>query len=133
MADTVSTSLFIAGSTACRAEGRAKTEARHPFLRSCHAEGGRQFNQLGRGARGARLGKVLVLGPLDLYTRPLSQPATHRLIPVMSQHNSLQSAKGVAVKRNVLKRFERVETLKKRGQWKEGDRIVGLRKTKPDV
>ena len=51
----------------------------------------------------------------------------------MSQHNSLQSAKGISVKRNVLKRFERVEILKKRGQWKTGDRIVGLRKTKPDV
>jgi len=51
----------------------------------------------------------------------------------MSQHNSLQSVKGITRKRNVLKRFERVEVLKKRGQWKEGDRIVGLRKTKPDV
>jgi small basic protein (TIGR04137 family) len=51
----------------------------------------------------------------------------------MSQHNSLQSAKGIAVKRNVLKRFERVELLKKRGQWKEGERIVGLKKTKPEV
>jgi small basic protein (TIGR04137 family) len=51
----------------------------------------------------------------------------------MSQHNSLQPAKGVAVRRNVLKRFERIEVLKKRGQWKEGDRIVGLRKTKPEV
>jgi small basic protein (TIGR04137 family) len=51
----------------------------------------------------------------------------------MSQHSSLQSAKGVTKKRNVLKRFERVEVLKKRGQWKEGDRIVGLRKTKPEV
>ena len=36
-------------------------------------------------------------------------------------------------KRNVLKRFERVALLKKRGQWKNGDRITGLRKTKPDV
>jgi len=32
-----------------------------------------------------------------------------------------------------MKRFERVEILKKRGQWKEGDRITGLRKTKPEV
>jgi small basic protein (TIGR04137 family) len=51
----------------------------------------------------------------------------------MSQHNSLQSAKGISVKRNVLKRFERVELLKKRGLWKEGDRIVGLKKTKPEI
>ena len=52
------------------------------------------------------------MGPGDLYTRPLTQIATTRLISVMSQHNSLQSAKGLTVKRNVLKRFERVELLK---------------------
>ena len=33
----------------------------------------------------------------------------------------------------MLKRFERVDLLKKRGQWKAGDRVQGLRKTKPDV
>ncbi|MFP6855188.1 MAG: small basic protein, partial [Opitutales bacterium] len=32
----------------------------------------------------------------------------------------------------VLKRFERVDLLKKRGQWKDGERIVGLVKTKPE-
>ena len=37
-----------------------------------------------------------------------------------------------SVKRNVLKRFERVELLRKRGEWKEGDRVVSLRKTKPE-
>ena len=73
------------------------------------------------------------MGPGHLYTRPLSEIATLRSIYVMSQHNSLQSAKGISVKRNVLKRFERVELLKKRGLWKEGDRIVGLKKTKPEV
>jgi len=73
------------------------------------------------------------MGPGDLYTRPLTQIAIAHLIFAMSQHNSLQSAKGLTVKRNVLKRFERVELLKKRGQWKEGERIVGLRKTKPEV
>ena len=52
----------------------------------------------------------------------------------MSQHSSLKSSGGsTMVKRNVLKRFERVELLKKRTQWKAGDRVVGLRKTKPDV
>ncbi len=50
----------------------------------------------------------------------------------MSQHNSLQSAKTATVKRNVLKRFERVELLKKRTEWKPGDRVTGLRKTKPE-
>jgi small basic protein (TIGR04137 family) len=51
----------------------------------------------------------------------------------MSQHNSLQGVSGLVVKRNVLKRFERVELLRKRGVWKVGDRVQGLRKTKPDV
>ncbi|MDD3181092.1 MAG: small basic protein [Opitutaceae bacterium] len=51
----------------------------------------------------------------------------------MSQHNSLKASGGIQVKRNVLKRFERVELLKKRGQWKAGERIVGLRKTKPEA
>jgi hypothetical protein len=51
----------------------------------------------------------------------------------MSQHKSLQGSSGIVVKRNVLKRFERVDLLKKRGQWKTGDRVLGLRKTKPEV
>ena len=51
----------------------------------------------------------------------------------MSQHRSLRAASTLGGKRNVMKRFERVEILKKRGQWKTGDRITGLRKTKPEV
>ncbi len=51
----------------------------------------------------------------------------------MSQHRSLRAAATLGGKRNVLKRFERVEVLKKRNQWKEGDRITGLRKTKKDA
>jgi small basic protein (TIGR04137 family) len=51
----------------------------------------------------------------------------------MSQHNSFKVSGGIQVKRNVLKRFERVDLLRKRGQWKTGDRVVGLRKTKPEV
>ena len=49
----------------------------------------------------------------------------------MSQHSSLRSAGTTAAKRNVLKRFERVALLKGRNQWKEGDRVTGLRKTRP--
>jgi small basic protein (TIGR04137 family) len=49
---------------------------------------------------------------------------------VMSQHPSLRAASTLGAKRNVLKRFERVAILKKRGDWKEGDRVTGLRKTK---
>jgi small basic protein (TIGR04137 family) len=48
----------------------------------------------------------------------------------MSQHRSLRAASTAGAKRNVLKRFERVEILKKRGLWKPGDRVTGLRKTK---
>jgi small basic protein (TIGR04137 family) len=51
----------------------------------------------------------------------------------MSQHRSLKGASTIAARRNVLKRFERVELLKKRGQWKEGRKVIGLPKTKPDV
>lgn len=48
----------------------------------------------------------------------------------MSQHRSLKAASTLSAKRNVLKRFERVELLKKRGVWKPGDRVTGLPKTK---
>ena len=51
----------------------------------------------------------------------------------MSQHRSLRAAATLGGKRNVMKRFERVEVLKRRGQWKSGDRITGLRKTKADA
>jgi small basic protein (TIGR04137 family) len=50
----------------------------------------------------------------------------------MGQHSSLQSRGGASTaKRNVMKRFERVNVLKTTGQWKEGDRVMGLRKTNP--
>ena len=52
---------------------------------------------------------------------------------IMSQHRSLKGASTIAAKRNVLKRFERVEVLKKRGHWKDGQKVIGLPKTKPDV
>jgi small basic protein (TIGR04137 family) len=49
----------------------------------------------------------------------------------MGQHTSLKSKGGGATKkRSVMKRFERIEVLKSNGQWKDGDRVVGLRKTK---
>ncbi len=49
----------------------------------------------------------------------------------MSMHRSLKSATRIAARRNVLKRFERVDALRKQGKWKEGDRALGLPKTKP--
>ena len=51
----------------------------------------------------------------------------------MTQHNSFKAAGGGGKKnRTVLKRFERVDLLRKRGEWKEGGRVVGLKKTKPE-
>jgi small basic protein (TIGR04137 family) len=51
----------------------------------------------------------------------------------MALHRSLRAASTAGSKRNVLKRYERVELLKKRGQWKAGDRVTGLRKTRADA
>ena len=51
----------------------------------------------------------------------------------MALHPSLRATGTSGAKRNVLKRFERVEILKRRGQWKAGDSVLGLRKTKPDA
>ncbi len=50
----------------------------------------------------------------------------------MSQHASLKSANRITTRRNVLKRFQRVELLKKQGKWKDGQRVFGLPKTKPE-
>jgi small basic protein (TIGR04137 family) len=51
----------------------------------------------------------------------------------MSQHRSLRSKGSVAAKRSVLKRFERIDLLRKRGQWKEGTKPLGLPKTTPEA
>lgn len=51
----------------------------------------------------------------------------------MSQHPTLKKSSSVGAKRSVLKRFERVKTLQRRGQWAEGQSPIGLPKTKPDA
>ncbi len=48
----------------------------------------------------------------------------------MSIHSSLRNNDNVIVKRNVLKRYERVDLLKKQGKLKEGQRAWNLPKTK---
>ena len=48
----------------------------------------------------------------------------------MSLHKSLKGSTKIIVKRNVLKRFERIDILRKKGKWKEGDKIFGLPKVK---
>ncbi len=50
----------------------------------------------------------------------------------MSMHRSLKAGSKIATRRNVLKRYERVDLLQKHGKWKEGDRAHGLPKTKPE-
>lgn len=73
------------------------------------------------------------MGPGELYVCASLTTRNDLFFSAMSQHKSLQGASGIVQKRNVLKRFERIDLLKKRGLWKAGDRVQGLRKTKPDV
>lgn len=70
--------------------------------------------------------------PLWYKSRP-SHGKSEENYNFMAQHRSLKGASALGAKRNVLKRFERVELLRKRNQWKTGDRVVGLRKTKPEA
>ena len=51
----------------------------------------------------------------------------------MSQHPSLKASKSVGAKRSVLKRFERIKLMKKRGEWKEGTSPIALPKTTPEA
>ena len=48
----------------------------------------------------------------------------------MSLHKSLKGSTKVRVRRNVMKRFERIDKLMQEGRWKEGDNALGLPKTK---
>lgn len=50
----------------------------------------------------------------------------------MTMHSSFKSATKIAVKRNVMKRYERVDAMIKAGKWKKGDRAFGLPKTKSE-
>lgn len=49
----------------------------------------------------------------------------------MSLHRSLKASGAIRKKRNVLKRFERIDILKEEGRLKEGEKVWGLPKTKP--
>ena len=53
----------------------------------------------------------------------------------MSRHSSYGKASKTAKKRNVLKRYERIEVLKKIGKWKTGEnkRVTGLPKTPTNI
>jgi len=56
-----------------------------------------------------------------------------RLMTDMSRHPSFGKSNKGTKKRNVLKRYERIDILKKLGRWKEGsNQVTGLPKT-PNV
>jgi small basic protein (TIGR04137 family) len=48
----------------------------------------------------------------------------------MSRHPSLKGSTKIIQKRNVLKRYERIDILQEDGRWKEGEKALGLPKTK---
>jgi small basic protein (TIGR04137 family) len=48
----------------------------------------------------------------------------------MTKHSSLKSSGKIQSKRNVLKRFERINILKSDGRWKDDASALGLPKTK---
>ena len=50
----------------------------------------------------------------------------------MSMHPSLRTQGATRPKRNVLKRYERVDMLKKQGRHKDGQKVWGLPKTRVD-
>lgn len=50
----------------------------------------------------------------------------------MSRHPSLKASGKIRKKRNVLKRYERINMLTEDGRWKPGQKVLsGLPKTKP--
>ena len=49
----------------------------------------------------------------------------------MSVHPSLKTRGAIGAKRNVLKRYERIDLLKETGKYREGEKVWGLPKTKP--
>ena len=50
----------------------------------------------------------------------------------MSMHPTLRTGSKIKAKRNVLKRYERIDILKKRRKRKDDDSVYGLQKTLPE-
>ncbi len=50
----------------------------------------------------------------------------------MSMHRSFGKGSNIKAKRNVMKRYERIDALKQKGKWKEGNSVYGLPKTKSE-
>ena len=63
------------------------------------------------------------------FQKPILYPISSDIS--MSRHRSYGRSSGSAKKRNVLKRFERVDVLRKLGRWKDGEnkKVTGLPKT----
>lgn len=80
------------------------------------------------------MGVEMTKSALDLSS---VTPTVATLIPitpfVMSQHASLKKSSNVGAKRSVLKRFERVKLMQKRGNWEEGRSPMALPKTAPEA
>lgn len=73
----------------------------------------------------------------NLVHKPAFHPTTGAAqaerFKIMSMHPSVKAATKITAKRNVLKRFERIDVLKSQGKWRAGERALGLPKTKPPV
>jgi len=50
----------------------------------------------------------------------------------VSRHPSFGKGSKIKQERNVMKRYERIDALKKKGRWKEGDSVFKLPKTKAE-
>jgi small basic protein (TIGR04137 family) len=50
----------------------------------------------------------------------------------VSRHPSFGKGSKIKQERNVMKRYERIDALKKRGKWKEGNSVFKLPKTKSE-
>jgi len=72
--------------------------------------------------------------PLAIFLSPPTfGPLRTFTLSVMSQHASLKKSSNVGAKRSVLKRFERVKLMQKRGNWEEGRSPIALPKTAPEA
>lgn len=73
---------------------------------------------------------LTTVGPTDTNIQ-LGRLTRTRGAKRMSLHRSLKASGAIRKKRNVLKRFERIDILKEEGRLKEGEKVWGLPKTKP--
>ena len=69
----------------------------------------------------------------SLWANAFHRKTQKKKVRTMSQHSSLKGSSKITARRNVLKRYERVDLLVKRGVIKKDNvRSFGLPKTKPE-